>query len=46
MQDPVNLRAVIDIARPDAVAHLAAQEFVPAAIADPWTTHDVYAGGT
>jgi nucleoside-diphosphate-sugar epimerase len=46
LQDALNLRGVIDIARPDAVAHLAAQAFVPAAFADPWTTHDVNAGGT
>jgi len=44
--DPLNVRGVVDIARPDAVAHLAAQAFVPAAIADPWYTHDVNAGGT
>jgi GDP-4-dehydro-6-deoxy-D-mannose reductase len=46
LQDPLNVRAVVDIARPDAIAHLAAQAFVPAAIADPWYTHDVNAGGT
>jgi GDP-4-dehydro-6-deoxy-D-mannose reductase len=46
LQDALNVRGVIDVARPDAVAHLAAQAFVPAAIADPWYTHDVNAGGT
>jgi GDP-4-dehydro-6-deoxy-D-mannose reductase len=46
LQDALNVRAVVDSARADAVAHLAAQAFVPQAIADPWTTHDVNAGGT
>jgi GDP-4-dehydro-6-deoxy-D-mannose reductase len=46
LQDPLNVRAVVDIAQADAVAHLAAQAFVPASIADPWYTHDVNAGGT
>lgn len=46
VQDALNVAAVVDVARPDAVAHLAAQAFVPAAIADPWYTHDVNAGGT
>jgi GDP-4-dehydro-6-deoxy-D-mannose reductase len=46
LQDALNLRGVIDIAQPDAVAHLAGQAFVPAAIADPCSTHDVNAGGT
>jgi GDP-4-dehydro-6-deoxy-D-mannose reductase len=46
LQDSLNLRGIVDLARADAVAHLAAQAFVPAAIADPWTTHDVNAGGT
>ena len=46
LQDALNVRAVVDIARADAVAHLAAQAFVPAAVADPWYTHDVNAGGT
>jgi GDP-4-dehydro-6-deoxy-D-mannose reductase len=46
LQDALNVAGVVDVARPDAVAHLAAQAFVPAAIADPWYTHDVNAGGT
>jgi GDP-4-dehydro-6-deoxy-D-mannose reductase len=46
LQDRLNVRGVVDVARADAVAHLAAQAFVPAAIADPWTTHDINAGGT
>jgi GDP-4-dehydro-6-deoxy-D-mannose reductase len=46
LTDALNVRGVVDIARADAVAHLAAQAFVPASIADPLTTHDVNAGGT
>jgi GDP-4-dehydro-6-deoxy-D-mannose reductase len=46
LRDAANVRGVVDVARPDAVAHLAAQAFIPAAIADPWYTHDVNAGGT
>jgi GDP-4-dehydro-6-deoxy-D-mannose reductase len=46
LQDPLNVRGVVDGAQADAVAHLAAQAFVPASLADPWTTHDVNAGGT
>jgi GDP-4-dehydro-6-deoxy-D-mannose reductase len=46
LQDALNVRGVVDLAQADAVAHLAAQAFVPASIADPWTTHDVNAGGT
>jgi GDP-4-dehydro-6-deoxy-D-mannose reductase len=46
LQDALNVRAVVDLARADGVAHLAAQAFVPASLADPWTTHDVNAGGT
>jgi GDP-4-dehydro-6-deoxy-D-mannose reductase len=46
LQDALNLRGIVDVACPDAVAHLAAQAFVPAALADPWQTHDVNAGGT
>lgn len=46
LQDALNVRGIVDVARPDAVAHLAAQAFVPQAIADPWYTHDVNAGGT
>jgi GDP-4-dehydro-6-deoxy-D-mannose reductase len=46
LQDALNVRGVVDLAQPDAVAHLAAQAFVPASIADPWTTHDINAGGT
>jgi nucleoside-diphosphate-sugar epimerase len=46
LQDQLNVRAVVDIAQADAVAHLAAQASVPASLADPWYTHDVNAGGT
>jgi len=46
LQDALNVRGIVDVAHPDAVAHLAAQAFVPAALADPWYTHDVNAGGT
>lgn len=46
LQDALNVRGVVDLAQADAVAHLAAQAFVPASLADPWTTHDVNAGGT
>jgi GDP-4-dehydro-6-deoxy-D-mannose reductase len=44
--DFLNIRGIVDIARADAVAHLAAQAFIPASIADPLHTHDVNAGGT
>jgi GDP-4-dehydro-6-deoxy-D-mannose reductase len=46
LQDPLSVRGVVDVACADAVAHLAAQTFIPAGIADPWYTHDVNAGGT
>ena len=44
--DPLAVRAAFDLARPDAVAHLAAQAFVPASLADPDTTFAVNARGT
>ncbi|GAC1659440.1 MAG: GDP-mannose 4,6-dehydratase [Candidatus Elarobacter sp.] len=44
--DPLAVRAAFDLARPDAVAHLAAQAFVPASLADPQATFAVNAGGT
>ncbi len=46
LQDALSLCGIVDVARPDAVAHFAAQAFVPASIADPWYTRDVNAGGT
>jgi GDP-4-dehydro-6-deoxy-D-mannose reductase len=44
--DPLAVRGAFELARPDAVAHLAAQAFVPAALADPAGTFAVNAGGT
>ncbi len=44
--DPLAVRAAFELARPAAVAHLAAQAFVPAALADPAGTFAVNAGGT
>jgi GDP-4-dehydro-6-deoxy-D-mannose reductase len=44
--DPLAVRAAFDLARPDAVAHLAAQAFVPASLADPDATFAVNARGT
>jgi GDP-4-dehydro-6-deoxy-D-mannose reductase len=44
--DPLAVRAAFDLARPDAVAHLAAQAFVPASLADPAATFEVNARGT
>jgi GDP-4-dehydro-6-deoxy-D-mannose reductase len=44
--DPLAVRAAFDIARPDAVAHLAAQAFVPASIEDPEGTLAINARGT
>jgi GDP-4-dehydro-6-deoxy-D-mannose reductase len=44
--DPLAVRAAFDLARPDAVAHLAAQAFVPASIADPRATFEINAAGT
>jgi GDP-4-dehydro-6-deoxy-D-mannose reductase len=43
---PLDLRGAIANVRPDAVAHLAAQAFVPASIADPAATFAVNATGT
>ena len=44
--DPLAVRGALELARPDAIAHLAAQAFVPAAVADPQATFAVNAGGT
>ncbi len=44
--DPLAVRAAFELARPDAVAHLAAQAFVPASIEDPAATLRINAGGT
>lgn len=40
LADGQNVRAVIDIARADVVFHLAAQTFVPDAIASPLATYE------
>ena len=44
--DALAVRGAFELARPDAVAHLAAQAFVPASIADPAATLRINAGGT
>lgn len=44
--DPLAVRGAFELARPDAVVHLAAQAFVPASIADPRATFDTNAAGT
>ena len=44
--DSLAVRAAFDLAQPDAVAHLAAQAFVPASLEDPGGTFDVNARGT
>jgi GDP-4-dehydro-6-deoxy-D-mannose reductase len=44
--DPLGVRGAVELARPDAIAHLAAQAFVPASLAEPDTTFDVNARGT
>ena len=44
--DALAVRGAIELAQPDAIAHLAAQAFVPASLTDPEGTFDVNAGGT
>jgi len=46
LADETSLAAAIDIAQPDAIVHLAAQTFVPDAIADPFQTYDINVMGT
>ncbi|MDQ6925542.1 MAG: GDP-mannose 4,6-dehydratase [Candidatus Eremiobacteraeota bacterium] len=46
VRDPLAVRGAVELARPDAIAHLAAQAFVPASLADPDGTFDVNAHGT
>jgi GDP-4-dehydro-6-deoxy-D-mannose reductase len=46
LTDALNVRAVVEFARPDAVVHLAAIAFVPAAQHDPLAAYDVNAMGT
>lgn len=44
--DPLTVRGVFELTRPDAVAHLAGQAFVPASLEDPGATFAVNAQGT
>jgi GDP-4-dehydro-6-deoxy-D-mannose reductase len=44
--DLANVRGVLEASRPDAVMHLAAQAFVPAATRDPLTSYEVNVMGT
>jgi len=44
--DSLAVQGAFELARPDAVAHLAAQAFVPASIEDPAATLRINAGGT
>lgn len=44
--DPLAVRGVVELAQPDAIAHLAAQAFVPASLDDPDGTFAVNAHGT
>ena len=46
LRDPLNVRGVVDLARADAVVHLAAQSFVPQSMLHPLETFDVNAMGT
>lgn len=46
LRDPAAVRQVVAHLRPDAVLHLAAQSFVPAAFKDPATTLDINLKGT
>ena len=46
LTDPENVRAVVEMVRPEVVFHLAAQSFVPASIEDPLTTYRVNVDGT
>jgi len=44
--DSLAVRGAVEVARPDAVAHLAAQAFVPASYDEPALSFGVNAGGT
>jgi GDP-4-dehydro-6-deoxy-D-mannose reductase len=44
--DPLAVRGAVELAQPDAVAHLAAQAFVPASLDDPARTLAINATGT
>src|SRR5579872_3913747 len=46
LTDSDNVRAVVELVRPEVVFHLAAQSFVPASIEDPMTTYRVNVDGT
>ena len=46
LTDAENVRAVVEMTRPELVFHLAAQTFVPASIEDPLTTYRVNVDGT
>lgn len=46
LTDADNVRAVVELTRPELVFHLAAQSFVPASIDDPMTTFRVNVDGT
>lgn len=46
LRDSVSLNQILDSARPDAIVHLAAISFVPAASSDPRTAWDINLGGT
>jgi GDP-4-dehydro-6-deoxy-D-mannose reductase len=39
LREPEQARVLVETARPDAVFHLAAQAYVPQALADPWGTY-------
>lgn len=46
LSDSLNVRAVVELARADAIIHLAAQAFVPESLVNPLKTFDVNAMGT
>lgn len=46
VRDPLAVRGAVELAQPEAIAHLAAQAFVPASLEDPAATFDVNATGT
>jgi GDP-4-dehydro-6-deoxy-D-mannose reductase len=46
VRDPLAVRGAVELVRPDAIAHLAGQAFVPASVEDPLGTFDLNAYGT
>ncbi len=46
LSDPENIAAILDIAQPDLIFHLAAQTFVPQSIEQALTTYDINILGT